>query len=167
MYKFVPRLNLLQRYHHRSFSSLNKIIFTSTCESNGREGVVRSVGDSGSNLELQLEKHVGHGGKGNATNPEELFAAGFASCFNGALQHQAQQHSIACGPSLTTAAVNFGTTDTGVGLSVHLSVLVEGVQPAVAFQLADLAHSFCPYSKAVDGNIDVTLESKAVPTGSL
>ena len=94
-------------------------------------------------------------------------APGYSSCFNGALQFQAAQHKIKCGPSLTTAAVSFGTTDTGVGLSVKLSVLVEGVQPAVAFQLADLAHAFCPYSKAIDGNIEVTLDSKAVPTGTL
>ena len=54
---------------------LNQVIFTSACESMGRVGVVRSVGDSGSNLELKLEKHPSHGGgKGSATNPEELFA---------------------------------------------------------------------------------------------
>ena len=147
---------------------LNQVIFTSACESMGRVGVVRSEGDSGSNLELKLEKHPSHGGgKGSATNPEELFAAGYSSCFNGALQHQAVQHNIPCGPSTTTAEVSFGTTDSGVGIAVQLFVKVENVQPAVAFQLADLAHAFCPYSKAIDGNIEVLITSKAVPQRSL
>ena len=153
----------------RFFStSLNKIIFTSICESSGREGVVKSIGDTGSNLVLKLEKHPAHGGgKGNATNPEELFAAGYSSCFNGALQHMAEVHSIPCGPSLTRAEVSFGTTDSGVGLGVNIFVQIENVEPAVAFQLTDLAHAFCPYSNAVKGNIDVALRSKAVPSGSL
>ena len=161
----ITSLNKVVFTPRRSITSLNKVIFTSSCESSGREGIVRSIDTN--NLELKLAKHTDHGGDGDGTNPEELFAAGYSSCFNGALQFQAAQHKIKCGPSLTTAAVSFGTTDTGVGLSVKLSVLVEGVQPAVAFQLADLAHAFCPYSKAIDGNIEVTLDSKAVPTGTL
>ena len=145
--------------HSRTVSTLNKVIFTSTCKSTGREGKVESVGDSGSSLSLDLEKHTDHGGKGGATNPEELFAAGYSACFNGALQFMAAQNKIECGPSTTTAAVQFGVTDDGVGLAVKLNVEVEGVDQATADQLASLAHGFCPYSKAVSGNIAVDVSA--------
>ena len=146
----------------RAMSSLNKVIFTSTCKSTGREGTVESIGDSGSGLSLNLEMHKDHGGKGGATNPEELFAAGYSACFNGALQFMAAQNKIECGPSTTTAAVQFGTTDSGVGLAVQLSVEIEGVDQATADQLAALAHDFCPYSKATSGNIDVAVTAAGV-----
>ena len=106
---------------------------------------------------------MNHGdGAGGATNPEELFAAGYSACFNGALQHMAATHEIKCGASFTTAAVDFGLTDGGVGLAVALSVEVEDVDAATATKLADLAHAFCPYSKAVEGNIAVSVAAKAI-----
>merc|ERR1711865_518855 len=120
MLRQTRRLNIPSL--RRGFAeSLNKVVFTSTCQSTGREGTVKSVGDSGSGLDLKLEKHVGHGGKGAATNPEELFAAGYSACFNGALQFMANKHEISCGPSSTTAAVDFGLTDSGVGLAVKIN----------------------------------------------
>jgi Ohr subfamily peroxiredoxin len=130
--------------------SLSKVIFSESATSDGREGRVKSA-----NLDLKLEMHVDHGGPGGAPNPEELFAAGYAACFNGALQFQAAQHNIECGPSESTAVVDFGLDDSGVGLAVKLKVVIEGVDAPTATKLAELAHSFCPYSKAVDGNIDV------------
>ena len=149
--------------HTRAMTSLDKVIFTSTCKSTGRDGKVESIGDSGSGLSLNLELHKDHGGKGGATNPEELFAAGYSACFNGALQFMAAQNKIECGPSTTTAAVQFGTTtEGGVGLAVQLSVEIEGVDQATADQLAALAHDFCPYSKATSGNIDVDVTAAGV-----
>ena len=146
----------------RMMSSLNKVIFTSQCKSTGREGTVESVGDSNSGLSLTLEKHTDHGGKGGATNPEELFAAGYSACFNGALQFMAAQHKIDCGDSVTTAAVDFGTTESGVGLAVRLSVEIQGVDQSTADRLAALAHDFCPYSNATRGNIDVDVTALGV-----
>jgi lipoyl-dependent peroxiredoxin len=153
---------MLQSARHlirRSFATtkLDKVIFTSTCKSNGRVGTVESVGDSGSGLKFELQKHVGHGGEGGTTNPEELFAAGYSACFNGAFQHMAATHEIACGASTTTAAVDFGTDSAlgGVGIAVHLTVDVEDCDQATGEKIAALAHDFCPYSKATRGNIEV------------
>jgi len=164
---FWPALSRVHRTasqkHARGFvTELNKVIFVSTCKSDGREGTVESVGDSGSNLKLNLEKHVHAGGKGEATNPEELFAAGYSACFNGALQFQAAQHKIKCGPSVTTAAVSFGTTNSGVGLAVKIHTTIEGVDYKTACELAELAHSFCPYSKATIGNISVEVTATGI-----
>jgi lipoyl-dependent peroxiredoxin len=138
---------------------LEKIIFTSTCKSTGgRVGTVESIGDSGSGLKLNLQKHVNHGeGSGNATNPEELFAAGYAACFNGAVQHMASVHNVSCGDSVTTAAVHFGTTSNGVGLGVDLTVNIQDCTAQDANKLVDLAHDFCPYSKATRDNIEVNI----------
>ena len=73
----------------------------------------------------------------------------------------AGKHEIECGPSTTEAAVDFGLTDSGVGLAVTLTTSIEGVDQDTADKLAALAHDFCPYSKATRGNIDVTVT--AVP----
>ena len=74
----------------------------------------------------------------------------------------ANKHEISCGPSSTTAAVDFGLTDSGVGLAVKINVEIEGVDADTANKLADLAHDFCPYSKATRGNIDVEVTATAV-----
>ena len=159
-----PNFNLSQRFFATEEVSkypeeLTKIIFTSTCKSTGgRVGTVESVGDSGSGLKLNLEKHVNHGGgEGKATNPEELFAAGYSSWFNGALQHMAATHNISCGDSTVTAAVHFGTTENGVGLGVDLTVDIQDCTAQDANKLADLAHDFCPYSRATRDNIEVNI----------
>lgn len=95
------------------------------------------------------------------TNPEELFACGYASCYNGALQFVAGKNEIKCGPSETTASVSFGPTATGVGIAVKLDVRIADVDAATAKKLGELAHDFCPYSKATRGNIVVDIN--AVP----
>merc|ERR1719222_458298 len=85
----------------RNFASLNKVIFTANAESDvgTREGKVKSFGEHHGGLDLKLEKHPGHGGKGGATNPEELFAAGYAACFNGALRLVATKNGYNMGES--------------------------------------------------------------------
>lgn len=89
-------------------------------------------------------------------NPETLFAAGYASCFSGALAFMAGKEGVDASASTVTATVSFGKTDTGFGLAVELVADLPGVEPALAAKLVDLAHEFCPYSKATRGNIDVT-----------
>ena len=90
----------------RSFASLKKVIFTANAESDSgtREGTVKSFGEHHGRLDLKLEKHPGHGGKGGATNPEELFACGYSACFNGALRLVAEKNGIKIGDSCVTAA---------------------------------------------------------------
>lgn len=93
-------------------------------------------------------------------NPETLFAAGYAACYNGALAHVAQQDGIDVTGAETTADVTLGETATGVGLAVDIVTTIPGVDAETAQALADKAHAFCPYSKATRGNIDVTVVGK-------
>lgn len=94
-----------------------------------------------------------------AVNPETLFAAGYAACFQGALANRAKAvHDIDTSDSTVTATVSFGGTDDGgVGLAVELEVSIPGVDLETAQKLVQLAHQFCPYSKATRDNIVVTL----------
>jgi Ohr subfamily peroxiredoxin len=93
-----------------------------------------------------------------AVNPETLFAAGYAACFQGALANRAKTKGIDTSDSTVTAHVSFGSgEDGGFGLAVDLEVAIPGVEAPQAYELVELAHQFCPYSKATRGNIDVTL----------
>jgi Ohr subfamily peroxiredoxin len=91
-------------------------------------------------------------------NPETLFAAGYAACFQGALANRAATQDIDTSDSDVTALVDLGKTeDGGVGLAVELRVHIPGVDADKALELVNLAHQFCPYSKATRDNIVVTL----------
>ena len=93
-----------------------------------------------------------------AVNPETLFAAGYAACFQGALANRAQSRGVDASGSTVTAKVSFGGTDDGgFGLAVDLEVNIPGVDLAQAKELVELAHQFCPYSKATRDNIVVNL----------
>jgi osmotically inducible protein OsmC len=93
-----------------------------------------------------------------AVNPETLFAAGYAACFQGALANRAKTQGIDTSDSTVTAHVSFGLAEGGgVGLAVELEVNIPNVEPDKAHELLELAHQFCPYSKATRGNIVVTL----------
>jgi lipoyl-dependent peroxiredoxin len=123
----------------------------------GRAGHVRTE-DGLFSANLALPKALG--GKGNATNPEQLFAAGYAACFGNAIIFVAKDKKIA----LADDAVEV-TSDVGIGaraeggfkLSVSLAVNINGVSQAVAEELTQIAHAICPYSNAIRGNIDVGL----------
>jgi lipoyl-dependent peroxiredoxin len=91
-------------------------------------------------------------------NPETLFAAGYAACFQGALLNRAKTKGVDTSDSTVTAEVSFGPSeDGGFGIAVELKVEIPGVDAAQAQELVELAHQFCPYSKATRGNIEVTL----------
>merc|ERR1712151_893669 len=115
------------------------------------------------------EKHPAHGGKGGATNPEELFAAGYAACFNGALRLCADKNGIKIGDSAVQASVSLGVVSQEmtagvplrVGLAAKVHAEVADVDDATAQKLAEMAHEFCPYSRATRGNIDVTVSGSA------
>lgn len=93
-------------------------------------------------------------------NPETLFAAGYAACFQGALANRAALQDIDTSDSTVTATVSFGpSTDGGFGIAVALEVEMPGVARGTAQELLELAHASCPYSKATRDNIVVTLAS--------
>lgn len=122
----------------------------------GRFGKVKSS-DGTLDLTLSMPKSLGGQGKENATNPEQLFAAGYAACFDSALNLVARQ-SIKRIESKVTAEVSIGKdTDGGFELSVVLNVAINGISLEEAKELVKLAHGVCPYSKATKGNIEVEL----------
>jgi Ohr subfamily peroxiredoxin len=124
----------------------------------GREGRVTS--DDGF-VDQQLQLPPALGGKGGATNPEQLFAAGYAACFEGALRLVARTRGVAITSAKIEAEVDIGKDETSFGLAVRLHAHVGGVDAATAQALTDGAHEVCPYSKATRGNIPVTVRGSA------
>lgn len=127
---------------------------SSKASGGGRDGEVVSA--SGQiDLDLRMPKEMG--GSGEGTNPEELFSAGYAACFLGALRATSKQAGNPV-PDESTVKVTVGIgkdpSDGGFGLTVGIEVYIPGVDEAKARELAEKAHEFCPYSKATRGNID-------------
>jgi Ohr subfamily peroxiredoxin len=134
--------------------ALTKVAFTTAASAKGgRAGHVTSA-DGVIDLDIAMP---GTTPEPKAT-PETLFAAGYASCFQGALANRAKTKGVDTSDSTVTAEVSFGPSeDGGFGIAVELKVEIPGVDAAQALELVELAHQFCPYSKATRGNIDVTL----------
>jgi Ohr subfamily peroxiredoxin len=136
---------------------IEKVLYTAEATAKGgREGAVRS---SDGTLELAVSLPKGLGGAGAAgTNPEQLFAAGYAACFASAVGHVARLGKVTLpSPPEVTAAVSIGAVGPGFGLAVALKVALPGVERGVAEKLVETAHQVCPYSNATRGNIAVTL----------
>lgn len=124
----------------------------------GREGHVRS--DDGL-LDLQLSMPKALGGKEDGTNPEQLFAAGYAACFQSAMGFVARQQKIALTGSQVTGTVGLQPIAVGFKLEVALDIETQGLSQAEAEALVATAHTVCPYSNATRGNIDVAITVKA------
>lgn len=121
----------------------------------GRNGHVQSTDRL---IDLDVRVPVEMGGPGGATNPEQLFAAGYAACFHSALRLVAGQAKADTTDSEVVADVAIGPDgDGGFGLAVALEVSLPHVEPADAQRLVEQAHQVCPYSNATRGNVDVTL----------
>lgn len=122
----------------------------------GRNGHVQSPdGRVSEDLAVPVEM----GGSGKGTNPEQLFAAGYAACFHSALQMVARQAKKDLGDSSVGARVSIGQAGEGFGLAVALEVVIPALPHDEAQRLADKAHQVCPYSNATRGNIRVTSPS--------
>ena len=129
---------------------------SATATGDGRNGHTRS---SDGIIDQELATPVEMGGAGGATNPEQLFAAGYAACFLSALKMIARKEKAPIADAAVTADVGIGPNDAGgFGLTVALHVEMSGVDEATAQKLADAAHQVCPYSNATRGNIDVTVD---------
>jgi lipoyl-dependent peroxiredoxin len=129
---------------------------TATAEGDGRNGHVRSS-DGLLDADVRIPKEMG--GAGGATNPEQLFAAGYAACFHSALRVVAQQDKADVTGSTVTAQVGIGPNGAGgFGLAVTLTVALPALAPEEAQKLTARAHEVCPYSNATRGNIDVILD---------
>ncbi len=134
--------------------ALTKIAYTTAASAKGgRTGHVTSADGV---LDLDTDR-PGAAGEPKA-NPETLFAAGYAACFQSALGNRAKTKGVDASDSTVTAEVSLGPSeDGGFGLAVELKVTIPGVEPEQARELVELAHQYCPYSKATRGNINVTL----------
>ncbi len=122
----------------------------------GRNGQVKST-DEVLDLEVRMPKGLGGSG-GPYTNPEQLFAAGYAACFDSALNVVARQSSIKISGTEVSATVGIAQNDAGgFSLSVKLAVLIPEVSREVAQKLLEGAHAVCPYSNATRNNIPVEL----------
>ena len=123
----------------------------------GREGHIKSS-DGVLDARLALPKQLGGPG-GAATNPEQLFAAGYAACFESAVRFVAREQKVTLTETAVTAQVGVGPRSAGgFGLTVALKVALPGVDRAVAESLITFAHdNICPYSHATRGNVEVSV----------
>ena len=139
--------------------AIEKAIYTARAKAmGGRVGTAKSEDGQ---IDLRLDRPVEMGGKGNGTNPEQLFAAGYAACFIGALRVAAGKRHIRIPEDVAIdSAVSFGPLAGGAegfGIAVAMMIRLPGIERATAEDLVYLAHQVCPYSNATRGNIDVLL----------
>ncbi len=137
-------------------TTLDKVLYTAHAHTTGgRDG--RSVSSDGV-LDVRLTPPKELGGKGDATNPEQLFAAGYSACFMGAMKHVAGMKKITVpADAAIDASVDLGPIAAGFGIAAKLVVSLPGMDRAVAQDLIETAHKVCPYSNATRGNINVDL----------
>lgn len=130
-----------------------KLLYTAKVRTTGgRDGASRS---SDGRLDIRLSTP---GGPGSGTNPEQLFAAGWSACFEGAMAIAARRMNIALPAELTIdAEVDLNVADGAYFLRARLNVSLPCLERATARAVVDAAHQTCPYSKATRGNIDVAI----------
>ena len=127
---------------------------TGISSGNGRDGKAALADGS---LELDMAPPKETGGRGGGSNPEQLFALGYAACFHSALKVAGGRLDKKVGGSTVKATVTLGRDDAGFSLAVELSAAVPDLGEDEVRELLEAAHEICPYSKATRGNIPVTL----------
>lgn len=133
-------------------------LYTGTATAKGgRNGHVESS-DGLLKFELSIPKEMGGPGKIGATNPEQLFAAGYAACFGSAVDAVGRMKKLDTTGAEVTCDVGIDKVESGFQLSAVLRVRLPALERAQAQELLEAAHQMCPYSKATRGNIDVKLE---------
>lgn len=138
---------------------MEKLYTAKATATGGRNGHVQSA-DGALDADVRPPKSMG-GPEGTYLNPETMFAAGYAACFDSALNLIIRTEKVKTGTTSVTAEVSIGkTAQGGYGLAVILNVEIPGVERAQAEDLANKAHQVCPYSNATRGNIEVQLSVK-------
>jgi len=122
----------------------------------GRDGSARTKDGK---LDVNLASPVELGGSGQGTNPEQLFAAGYAACFHSALRVVGRQARADLTDSAVAAKIHFGALEDGdgYGLAAELEIALPALDRGTAESLMAKAHSICPYSNVTRGNMDVAL----------
>jgi Ohr subfamily peroxiredoxin len=146
--------SMTQLQHDRSTAKPAKLLYTArTHTTGGRENGVSRSSDGHLDIKLSVPGTARIG-----TNPEQLFAAGWSACFEGAMAIAAHTMKIALPADLAIdAEVDLNLADGGYFLAARLNVSLPGLQRDVAQRLTDAAHQTCPYSKAIRGNVDVVI----------
>mgnify|MGYP000061567395 FL=1 len=123
----------------------------------GRDGTAQT---SDGKLNVTLASPVELGGNGEGTNPEQLFAAGYAACFHSALRLVGRQHKADLTDSAVAARIHLGALDggKGYGIAAELEIALPAVDRETAETLVAKAHEVCPYSNATRGNITVDIK---------
>ncbi|TJZ51485.1 organic hydroperoxide resistance protein [Sphingobacterium olei] len=122
----------------------------------GRDGVIKS---SDGVLDFAVRKPESMGGKGGATNPEQLFAAAWSSCFLGAMGAVSEKDNVDLKDTQVTVRISFNSEGNSAFLSAELEAYVPSLDKAQTQALIEKAHRVCPYSKATKGNIDTSLKA--------
>ena len=137
-------------------TKLEKVLYTAKAHTTGgRDGASKT---SDGRLDVTLSSP---GTSGTGTNPEQLFAAGYAACFIGAMKAVGGMKKIDVPADVSIdSSVDLGKIPNGYGIAVRLDVTLPGMDRAAAQALVDAAHQVCPYSNATRGNIDVTITLK-------
>ena len=138
--------------------SMAKTLYTAEATVTGGRANGHGVTSDGA-LDVQLRAPVEMGGEGGGTNPEQLFAVGYAACFEGALAVAARREKVDVGDVSIVSRVLLGPTeDRGFGIAAELDVTLPQIDdPEQALRIVEAAHKVCPYSNATRGNIDVRL----------
>ena len=136
---------------------LDKRLYTASATAiGGRDGSIKSS-DGALDHQVTMPKELGGPGTAGSTNPEQLFAAGYAACFGSALGHVARAQKITTGPVQITANVTIGPVGQRFGLAVELVATLPELPREQAEALVAAAHEVCPYSNATRGNIVVDI----------
>jgi osmotically inducible protein OsmC len=128
---------------------------TKAVSKGGRAGGKVALAEGG--LYVHMEHSKGLGGSGEGSNPEQLFAMGWANCFNSAVAFIAAQKKMDASKAVVTCEVGIGREEGGLGLSAKLTLSIPDMDRAQVQELLDAAHQVCPYSKATRNNIPVEL----------
>ena len=140
-----------------------KVLYTAHATAvGGRNGHTQSS-DGQVSVDLSIPKSMGGPGRPNTTTPEDLFAAGYAACFGSACEFVSRQMKLRPTTITVRSAVGIGeASGGGFGLTVELVAEIAGVSQADAERLVAAGHEVCPYSRAIKGNVDVSLKAVAV-----
>lgn len=137
--------------------ALEKVLYTATATATGGRTGTATSSDGKLKVDLSTPRELGGAG-GDGTNPEQMFAAGYAACFIGAMKAVGARQKLKVPDDVSiTAEVGIGPIPAGFGIQVAMRINLPGMNRPAAEALVAAAHQVCPYSNATRGNIDVTL----------
>ncbi|HEX2391930.1 MAG TPA: organic hydroperoxide resistance protein [Solirubrobacterales bacterium] len=142
---------------------MSKVLYTAEARVTGGRAAGHGRTSDGL-LEVDLRLPAEMGGEGGGTNPEQLFAVGYAACFEGALGVVGRRRKVEVEDAAIDSKVALVTTEErGFNVAVELHVTLPSVDDAEAVEVVREAHQVCPYSNATRGNVDVTLSANGTP----